>query len=55
MAESQEKLKSPLVKVKDESGKAGLKLNIQKPKITVSSPDTSWQIDGKNNGNSERL
>ena len=46
MAESEEELKSLLMKVKEESGKAGLKLNIQKIKITASSP-TSWQIDGK--------
>ena len=47
MAESKEKLKSLLMKVKDESEKAGLKLNIQKTKIIASSPITSWQIDGK--------
>ena len=47
MAESEEELKSLLMKVKEESGKAGLKLNIQKPKIMASSPITSWQIDGK--------
>ena len=46
MTESKE-LKSLLMKVKEESGKAGLKLNIQKPKIMASSPITSWQIDGK--------
>ena len=45
MAESEEKLKSPLVKVKDDSGKAGLKLNIQKTKMMASGPITSWQID----------
>ena len=44
--ESEEKLKSPLMKVKEGSGKAGLKLNIQKTKIMASSPITSWQIDG---------
>ena len=44
MAESKEKLKSLLMKVKEESEKAGLKLNIQKVKITASSPITSWQI-----------
>ena len=44
MAESKE-LKSPLMKVKEESEKAGLKLNIQKPKIMASSPITSWQTD----------
>ena len=47
MAESKEKLKSLLMKVKEESEKAGLKLNIQKMKIMASSPISSWQIDGK--------
>ena len=47
MAESEEALKSPLMKVKEESEKAGLKLNIQKTKIMASGPMTSWQIDGK--------
>jgi len=47
MAESEEELKSLLMKVKEESGKIGLKLNIQKTKIKASSPITSWQIDGK--------
>ena len=47
MTESKEKLKSPLVKVKEESEKVGLKLNIQKTKIMASSPITSWQIDGE--------
>ena len=47
MAESEEELKSLLMKVKEESGKAGLKLNIQKTKITTSGPITSWHIDGK--------
>ena len=47
MAESEDELKSLLIKVKEESEKAGLKLNIQKTKITASSPITSWQIDGK--------
>ena len=47
MAESEEELKSLLMKVKEESGKAGLKLNIQKTKITVSGTITSWQIDGE--------
>ena len=46
MAESEEELKSLLMKVKEESEKVGLKLNIQKTKITASSPITSWQIDG---------
>ena len=47
MAKSEEQLKSLLMKVKEESEKAGLKLNIQKTKIMVSSPITSWQIDGE--------
>ena len=47
MAENEEKLKSLLMKVKEESDNIGLKLNIQKTKITVSSPITSWQIDGE--------
>ena len=47
MAESEEELKSLLMKVKEESEKAGLKLNIQKSKITASGPITSWQIDGE--------
>ena len=47
MAESEEKLKSLLMRVKGESGKAGLKLNIQKTKIMISGPFTSWQIDGE--------
>ena len=47
MAESEEELKSLLMKVKDESEKVGLKLNIQKTKIMASSPITSWQIDGE--------
>ena len=47
LVESEEELKSPLMKVKEESEKAGLKLNIQKMKITASSPITSWQIDGE--------
>ena len=47
MAESEEELKSLLMKVKEESEKAGLKLNIQKSKIMVSEPITSWQADGK--------
>ena len=45
MAESEEELKSLLMKVKEESEKAGLKLNIQKTKITASGPITSWKID----------
>ena len=47
MAESEEELKSLLMKVKEESGKAGLKLNIQKRKIMAYGPITSWQIDGE--------
>ena len=47
MAESKEELKSLLMKVKEESEKTGLKLNIQKTKIMASSPITSWQIDGE--------
>ena len=47
MAESEEELKSLLVKVKEESEKVGLKLNIQKTKIMASGPITSWQIDGE--------
>ena len=54
MAESEE-LKSLLLKVKEESENFGLKLNIQKTKIMASGPITSWQTDGGNNGNSERL
>ena len=53
MAESEEELKS-LLKVKEESEKVGLKLNIQKTKIMASSPITSWEIDGET-GNSDRL
>ena len=47
MAESEEEVKNPLLKVKEESEKAGLKLNIQKTKIMASGPTTSWQIDGE--------
>ena len=47
MAESKEELKSLLVKVKEESEKVGLKLNIQKTKVMASRPITSWQIDGE--------
>ena len=47
MAESEEELKSLFMKVKEESEKVGLKLNIQKTKIMASSPTTSWQIDGE--------
>ena len=55
MAESEEELKSLLMKVKVESEKVGLKLNIQKMKIMTSGPITSWEIDGGNSGNSVRL
>ena len=54
MAESKEELKSLLMKLKEESEKVGLKLNIQKTKITASGPIISWQIDGET-GNSDRL
>ena len=54
MAESEEELKNLLMKVKEESEKVGLKLNIQKTKIMASGPITSWQIDGET-GNSVRL
>ena len=47
MAESKEEVKSPLMKVKEESEKVGLKLNIQKTKIMASGPITSWHIDGE--------
>ena len=47
MTESEEELKSSLMKVKEESEKAGLKLNVQKTKIVASSPITPWQIDGE--------
>ena len=47
MAESEEELKSLLIKVKEENGKVGLKLNIQKTKIMASGPITSWKIDGE--------
>ena len=50
MAESEEELKSLLMKVKEESAKVGLKLNIQKTKIMASCPITSWQIDGETVG-----
>ena len=54
MAESEEELKSFLMKVKEESEKVGFKLNIQKMKIMASGPITSWEIDGET-GNSVRL
>ena len=50
MAENEEDLKNLLIKVKEESEKAGLKLNIQKTKIMASGPITSWQVDGEKNG-----
>ena len=55
MAESEEELKSLLMKVKEKSDKVGLTFNIQKTKIMASGPIISWQIDGGNNGNSDRL
>ena len=55
MAESKEELKSLLMKVKEECEKGGLKHNIQKTKSMASCPFTSWQINGRNNGNSNRL
>ena len=55
MAENKEELKSLLMKVKEESEKVGLKLNIQQMKIMASGPITSWEIDGGNSGNSVRL
>ena len=55
MAESEEELKSLLMKVKEESEKVGLKLYIQKMKIMASGPITSWEIVGENSGNSVRL
>ena len=55
MAESEEELRSLLMKVKEESEKVGIKLNIQKTKIMASGPITSWEIDGGDSGNSVRL
>ena len=55
MAESEEELKSLLMKVKVESEKIGLKLNIQKTKIMATGPITSWQIDGETVETSDRL
>ena len=55
MAESEEKLKRLVMKVKEKSENVGLKLNIQKTKIMASSPNTSWQIDGLKIGKSCRL
>ena len=55
MAESEEELKSLLMKVKEESEEVGSKLNIQETKIVASGPITSWQINGGNSGNTGRL
>ena len=55
MADSEEELKSLLMKVKEESEKVGLKLNIQKTNIMASGPITSWEINGGNSGNNVRL
>ena len=55
MAESEEELKSLLMKMKEESEKVGLKLNIQKTKIMASGPITSWKMDGETVGSSVRL
>ena len=55
MAESEEELKSLLMKMKEESEKFGLKLNIQKTKVTATGSVTSWQTDGEKNGNSDRI
>ena len=55
MAESEEELKSLLMKVKEESEKVGLKLNIQKTKIMASASITSWQMEGEKSGNSDRF
>ena len=55
MAESEKELNSLLMRVKEESEKTRLKLNIQKTKIMASGPITTWQIDGEKNGNSYSL
>ena len=55
MAKGKEELKSLLMKMKEESEKAGLKFNILKTKITASGPITSWEIDGEDSGNSVRF
>ena len=55
MAESKEELKSLLIRVKEESEKLDLKLNIQKTKFMASGPITSWQIDGGKGGNNEKF
>ena len=54
MAENEEELKNLLMKLKEESEKVGLKVNIQKTNIMASGPMTSWKIDGENNGNSDK-
>ena len=54
-AESEEERKSLLMRVKEESEKVGLKLNVKKTNIMASSPNTSWQIDGRKSRNSDRL
>ena len=55
MAESKEELKNLLMKVKEESEKVGLKLNIQKTKIMISGPITSWQIEGEKSESSDKF
>ena len=55
MAESEEELKSLLMKLKEESEKVGLKLNIQKTKIMASDPITSWEIEGGKSGSSDKF
>ena len=55
MSESEEELKSLLMKVKEENEEVGLKLNVQKTKIMASGPITSWQVDGETVENSDRL
>ena len=55
MTENEEELKSLLMRVKEESEKAGLKLNIQEMKIMATGPITSWQIEGKKSGSSDRF
>ena len=55
MAEREEELKSLLMKVKEDSEKAGLKLNIQKTKVMTSGPITSWQTEGEKSKNSDRF
>ena len=55
MAESKKKLKRVLMKLKEESEKVGLKLNLQKTKIMIYGPITSWKIDGENIRNSDKL